>query len=152
MKTPLARTIAPTLILAATLAWSASSAAADDQGGGLPGLAASVSRLSNDVLALLGRAPDCPCYEAGALRALEPVICQHETLTFVDKTVGSLLSAGPFDQDPLYTARAELTLGGYLGFCSNPLGFHAISYEQAKACGRLMEETIGPCAEVQTSR
>lgn len=148
----LVRSMPTVLLLVASVAWLAPPAESDGPMGGLPQLADDVDVLRGDVLSLVARSPDCPCYDADALRALEPVICEHETLTFTGKAVGSNLTAGPFDEDPVYSARAELTIGGFLGFCQGLLGFQSIAYEQAKRCGRLIEETLGPCAEVPVAR
>ncbi|MDX1648424.1 MAG: hypothetical protein R3263_01095 [Myxococcota bacterium] len=120
------------------------------QQGGLPRLTAEVSALGSQVRALVGRAPGCPCYDADALRALEPALCEHETrVSSVVGVLGSVVTAAPFGQEPTFQAQALSGLLALVGGCEGPLGFQRLPYEEGKQCARLIEETLGPCVEVR---
>lgn len=150
MQRPVPRWTPALVLLTLAAVWLAAPARSGDgsQMGGLPRLSDEVTALRRDVLALVGRAPGCPCFDADALRALEPSLCVHETRTFSGQILGSVLRAGPFGGDPVYEAEAVNALFALVGSCSAPLVVQQLSYEAGKACGRLIEETVGPCAEV----
>ena len=134
--------------------WLAAPARGDgSQQGGLPRLTAEVDALGSQVRALVGRAPGCPCYDADALRALEPALCEHETrVSSALGVLGSAVTAAPFGQEPTFQALA--LSGGFalVGGCEGPLGFQRLSYEEGKQCARLIEQTLGPCVEARVEQ
>jgi len=142
----------PALVLLALAAlWLAAPARSGNGSsmGGLPRLSDEVTAIRREVLRLVGRAPGCPCFDAEALRALEPALCVHETRTvFDDQVLGSVVKAGPFGADPVFEAQAVSALVALVGSCSGPLDAQQLAYEEGKECARLIEETVGPCAEV----
>jgi hypothetical protein len=93
----------------------------------------------------------CPCFSSAQLLVLEPSLCTHQDI-FIPNTMtpaGSVTAVGQVGQDASFGASAASTVGT-VGRCWNPTApdGQTIDYTAAKACERLIEDTVGPCTNV----
>jgi len=93
----------------------------------------------------------CPCFTSAQLLVLEPALCTHQDIFIpnIMTPAGSVTAVGKIGEDPGFGASAASTFGT-VGRCWNPAvpDGKNIDYTAAKACARLIEDTVGPCTHV----
>lgn len=161
------------LVLAIVFLWAGT--APSDQRGGLPRVSDAISDLGMMVADLVGDVREveanvadltdllcngdiegcereCRCFTRPELQELEPVLCERIAIPIADDPYVAeqvLVNVGRAG----YAVNATLNQNNPRGLCIVPdVGAVDISFAEAKACQRIIEEELGPCGPFTVPR